>query len=90
VVLAGEPVNGLDLREDAAGDERSDPKAISEVRSGVVDELADLSAGGPRPPAGRSEQRTAGLAGSALALIEGLSPIGRVMSDTAGIDWRTA
>jgi hypothetical protein len=37
VVLAGEPVNGLDLREDAAGDERSDPKAISEVRSGVVD-----------------------------------------------------
>jgi hypothetical protein len=46
VVLAREPVDGLDLGEDAAGDDRPNTVKVNEMRASALDEVLDLGADG--------------------------------------------
>jgi hypothetical protein len=46
VVLGREPVDGLDLGEDAAGDDWPDSVEVGEVGAGGLDEFVDLGADG--------------------------------------------
>lgn len=46
VVLAREPVDGLDLGEYPAGDDRADAVEIGQAGAAAIDEFADLSTDG--------------------------------------------
>jgi hypothetical protein len=46
MILAREPVDGLDLGEDAAGDDGPYSVEVNQVRAGALDEFLDLRADG--------------------------------------------